>query len=509
MHIIQRKKALRTRAAAVLLALTMVVPAILSGCGADEISLATALINEPDKLSYEYEGDFQVSVKFDFTEPEKDSGYYSIFEEAMIIKIFEALTEGAGFNIKSKYIADEDKTKIRSENFFTPLAFGGKLDNFTFGLWTDLNMAEDGYALECVKLPKLYNGALWKFIKDKEYITVSADDLSFMYDELGIYAGDMLASKKFADYGAATELFKRSVGEIMLKIAVMTDAGSAYVRSVDRAAGQGATYHISITDKGLKELIAGIAKISKSDMKNSLKSVMTALVEYMAVVDPDGEFFNGDDSSIGLDFQSALDNYDFIFELMYPQFRSGLDEFLTASKKIKLLGSGGLNLDIHISDEGYVTDVNCDADVVIDHRGIEIAQGNRFYGNISKTHILVSFASRFTNVNGDVEIDMPELTRRNSITLSQIIEKLADEYGDIFNPLYDIDPFGVAPAPDAAGGGMGGYGYGGGGWAGGEYGDDGDWYGYGDDWYGYGGDYESPYDQEWPEMLGEPPDIGD
>ena len=450
----QHASNLSKKLTALLLAAVLLFTTLLAGCSADEVSLFYAITHEPKKLSYELECNARMQMKFDILDPDFNDWYYPSTE---ILKSIESLMEDAGVSIKAQYNMNSDNTKGQFGMVATPLLFGGALSNFSTGYWVDTDPSSPVYFKQYVKLPKtIMSGIAWETFKGKDYLVMTSDDLGTIKEETDIDLPVLSDPEKYKAQADASEKLISSLADGLSALVGLLDTKTAFVLGVDHnAAGGDTVYHVKITDKGLKEIIKSFTKIDKKDMKEISLSLLKAAADYMKYMDANGDTFQGGLPTWVKMLDLALPQYDMLFDMYYSEIIDAINDFAKSTNKFKMLGNDGIKLDICISGDGYITGLDGIIDLVIDHRGYDIANGYRYDGSISKTHVKLTFDCKYTNVNGDVVVDMPKVTPRNSITYSQIIEEMnANNNSYPYNSMYDYDMGSIDPGsviePDAA-----------------------------------------------------------
>jgi len=429
------------RLAAIILAAAMLLSAALSGCTREEADLLASIMSEPEKYSYEYNCGAKIDLAFDIFEQEgEESAYKSYTDTVAFFKLLEELVSGAGLDISMKYSGSKDGASGKTEMIMAPVIMGTKMDGLAMGVWADVDMGEDFRFKEYIKFPKvLTKGALWDYFKDREYLTIDENDWDTISEFSGIDLRKFVQPSGYKAQLASAEAYSKALTGIMIKAAGLIKTGSAYVKSAEKDAAGNTVYSVKITDQGFKELISGFAGIDKKDMKEIVRALLTATIEYVKEFDSEGELF-GELIPGGVESLDALmDQYDSAFDLIYPTLKETLDEFIAALKKVKVLGDDGITLDVRVSKDGFITDFNGIIDAVIDLRGYELASGNRFYGEVSKIRVKLTFNSAYTNINKAVEVAMPKVEKKNSVSFSRYMEAIQERLGPL-DPLYNMDP---------------------------------------------------------------------
>ena len=464
---IKRKKPGRLiRPQAMLLAAALLISLLLAGCSTDEITLVTALMNEPDKLSYEFEGGARMSLKFDFV-ANTDSDDLSVFiPSPSILSIIEAATDGVGFDISAKCDSNAEQTKSKVEIMLTPYVFGGRLEKLKTGIWADVDFEKPEYLFECIQLPKMFAASIpMGLMKGKDYLTITNTDAADLLKNIGRDTSDLMDQDSVKLQQEAVKTLTKAFAQGFVSIAGLLDTQSAYVKAVERDESGGAVYRVKITDKGLKEIIKSFISIGKGDMKELLRMYLTAAAEYLhtytflddVLPDTGSGPFSGSLDAILAEFDASFDS-------MYPLLLPSMKDFAKSTKKFKILGDEGITLDIAMSDEGFITGIDWNAELIVDLRGYEIAAGNRFDGELRKVHIFLTFNSRYTSINEDVEIAMPAITKKNSLSYSKLMNALLEQlegYGYMPEQFYEIDPGVAYDRSGSTGGGSQGGSYGG------------------------------------------------
>ena len=434
--IVKNKKPARVTAA--LLALTMLITVMLAGCSDTEIGLLAAILKAPPMTSYEYEGSAAIELRFDIIEAEDEyRDYYRT--PVSTFKMIEEVVNGAGINISSKYMSNEDKTKSAMEMMLTPVYLGGRLENLTTGIWAEVDLDAPVFLKEYIKLPKIFTaGMAWEVFKNREYLTITSEDFEAIADEADLDFNAYFDIESLKAQIEASENLNAVFADAIILLAGLMDTDTAYITGVDIGSAGESVYHVKITDKGFKELISKIFSIDKEDLKEVLRLFLTATLEVTQAFEKDDAEVFGELSDY---LSMALSQIDFAFELFYPQVAEIANKYLGKNSKVKILGNDGLTFDISVSKDGFITGFDGILDLLIDHRGYAISTGERFTDTVSKTHIKLKFENKFTHINEDKPIAMPAITRINSVSLSRLLEAVMAQYSPGMYYPYGLDPY--------------------------------------------------------------------
>ena len=431
---------LPVRRIAATLVVALISAFILAGCSTDEIKLYSAILAPQPMTSYEYEGRMALELRFDYFEQEDgDFPYYRI--PITFYKSLEETVNGAGIDITAKYKGNLEKTQKLTEINLTPIYFGGRMEDLTASLWSEVDYDDPIILNEYVKLPKLISaGVGWEYFKGRDYFTFTSDDLTELLDVLEFDPNGYFDPDQYKGQIIASEKFSSSINDALIMLAGLMDTKTAYIKSVTGADDGDSIYHVEITDKGLKDLILGIANIDKNEMKETLRLLLKLVIEYAQSL---GLEETGDMSLVFDMANRGLTNLDLIFDMYYPQVIKEINKYFGKGSKFKLLGNDGIKLDIRISKDGYITGCDGVIDFIYDNRGLTLAYGGRFTGSVSKTHVKLKFENRFSSINEDVIIELPKITRLNSISFSRIMEKIKEQYAQYaqYAAPYGLDPY--------------------------------------------------------------------
>ncbi|MCL2059724.1 MAG: hypothetical protein FWH01_11840 [Oscillospiraceae bacterium] len=434
----------RFRFVAVIVAAAMLFSFALAGCSEDEVSLLTALLKAPQMTSYEYEGGAQIELRFDLIEQEDAYSFYSFGlwgrQPASYFKTIEEAVNGAGVSVSAKYSGNIENTKGATEMQLTPIYMGGQMENLKTGIWAAVDLDDPIYIKEYFKLPKIITaGVGWDYFKGRDYLVITSEDLDAFYEEAGMDMSDYFSPDSLNAQIDASEKLSQTMTDLLIYIAMMLDTESAYISSASADESGNSVYNVKITDKGLKEIISALTNIDKDEMKEIARVLLTASQEFFQALGDDENYIY---EYIVDELEDVLADFDNWFDESYPMLEEmlkSINRYVGKGSKAKLLGNDGITLKITIDSDGYV--VGCDGiiDLIIDHRGFAIVSGERYSEQLSKTHIKLTFNNQFTNVNGDIDVDMPAITPMNSISLTRIIDTLNAQY-EPYMDSYEIDP---------------------------------------------------------------------
>ena len=404
---------------ALCMALVFLTLTTLTGCSGNDMELIRALAAADYNAIYSYEMDsnFGMTMSMDMTSSSND--YYDYMRS---FRMIQAVLDGASVSSHLKVSSSKDLSSVRQEVKIVPSIFGGKLIDLTTGFWMDVDVNKPEEMSFVVKMPPVAAAAS-TYTMGKEFLT-------FDFGELPQTGVDM--SKLFGnmeEINTGVEALNRVLNECMIKLAESMNTKTSYVQYIRPATDENGRstkiYHVLITDAGFKDMIRSFANdIDAKTMKSGTKQVLQAIVDYVETFRESSPIYE----SILDELEWIIEDYDTLFDEYYETFIDSVNEMLETFQKVEFIGKNGIVLDIEVSQEGHVIGFDGKVDICIDIKGITKALGERNTEDIQKINLGFEFTNKMTRINHGVVIEMPTLTKGNSISLGDIIKKEEAKY---------------------------------------------------------------------------------
>jgi len=417
--------------AAALVVMISICLTLTTGCSQNEIRLFAALMNPNQPYSYESAG----SVEFSLDIVQKKQSKPSYYDDESDSRLMGAILSGAGFAYSEKMSADKDYNKIKSEMLITPIMFGGRLNDLTLGMWTDIDGQDMDNSNLYVKMPRLLS-AMTKETAGKDYLTLN---LGGLYDLLDEALGGAVTNRMYMENLVKNSVdIMKPISDVIFKAASQMKPDEVYVSGVrpisDENGQRGYVYTLNITDGGMKKLLRSIVNdIKMETVKEFVYAALDSAVEYIGLM-PENEIYDYLVEELA-DTKKELDSIG--FETAYNEMIEEMNEFLDTLDKVRILGPKGITFDIEVDNKGFVTAWDGILDFSIDVAAYEKHFNGYNYNDISKINFTVKCNHRITRINKVVYVEMPAITDKNSVSLESIVEGLISDVPDY--PLEDLN----------------------------------------------------------------------
>ncbi|MCX7745619.1 MAG: copper amine oxidase N-terminal domain-containing protein [Clostridia bacterium] len=391
-----------------LLVLTCMIGSLFSGCSADEAAIFNAFIKSMSINSMESKTD--LTLKFDA------EGLSSDDEEA--IGSVKAVLNNLKISLKQKSVQNQDKTVSKAEmNALVNL--GGV--SAGVDIWVDSDLTgKDPKFKEVVKLPAIATLAIPGAAKGKEYLVMDQVDFSNI---------SSLGTLDFAKaMGSGVEFGKNLLPKYIAfleKYGAQFDSGLKYVTKKEDKVVNGETfavYQVKLDDATFKALLKYAAEnlLKNEDALNFIKDIMISMSE-MPVQDK-GSMLTKEQ------IEGAFNNVKIMLPLISTQVGAVIDGF----KDVSILGDGGVVIDYTLNKEGYIVNEKGSIDLKIDLASLTktISQLAGIKNNDPAKGVFkinLEYNTENSNINKDIAITLPALTKQNSVTLSEIVEGEEDK----------------------------------------------------------------------------------
>ncbi|MCL2164984.1 MAG: hypothetical protein FWH55_11490 [Oscillospiraceae bacterium] len=418
------------RVAALVIAISMCMT-LLTGCTENEMSLIKALLETKPIYSYEAASSLEFSLNVVPNKKAPDS-YSKDFMETLF-RVLGAYLDGAKLDMSVKVGADKDYESIKEEIIITPTIFGGLMKDLSVGMWLDAKSGDVDDFNMYFKMPRVVS-ALSKETAGKDYLTMNLGSiLEFAGDDVGADFSGIFDFKKLTENSAG---LMKPVSDVIIKAASQMKPDEIYVRGVrkvvDEYGKMGRVYMLKISDSGFKKLLrSAINDIDKETAKELLFAVLDASIESIENFSTASDIYEEMLSEMEI-VKVVLEDE---FDQGYDDIVSGINEFLDTVKRVKILGPKGITVDIGVDYNGYITMWDGIVDFAIDVERIDQLMGGDYPPDISRVDFSIKFYQKMSKINQTVNIEMPEITKENSISFDDLMISLMEPnsyYNDDF-----------------------------------------------------------------------------
>ncbi len=368
---------------------------------ADAKPLFDAIRKQQEIKTMESKGSLYLALKADGLSEEEQAVFDEIADVVNSTKIDAA----------SKAVMNDDGTKVTAETSLSAKAKGFDVNTT---IWVDMDMSGDTQKLtEVVKVPEILAGFMPEELQGKEYLVI--DDQGANQSNAGNPKELMEASKKLQD--SMMKIIEKYMDEANTDFGIVKDRG---IKVINTSEGKdyARIYQIRLDDATLKAVI----KNSVNDLAQD-KDFIKLVKEYMLMM---AEFETNPEVKAELEKAAAeLENNTDAFIASFNKAMDILDD-------VKLIGQRGIAIDYTVNSQGYIINEKGNADFVVDTTklgkaiaeiaGETAAEEPTTAGVYS---IGIDFDTDIFNINGDIKVEMPTITKENSMTVEELAAALA------------------------------------------------------------------------------------
>ncbi|QUH30698.1 hypothetical protein [Vallitalea guaymasensis] len=381
---------------------------IFVGCDYNENKLYNAFKKSLEVTSSESDTDISITLETEgFSE-----------EEQFSIAAVKMLLQDTNINIHTKLQQNKQKTS-RKMYVDTQFVFGGIGMGVEY--WGDYNMLQkNSKSLNVIKLPSIMMFS--EEFAGKEYLVINQENNEdITYDSKLVLELQEKLNKFLKDYALQ---YNPNLKLVKNKGRKTIDGKTAYV------------YELSLDNESLSKLINYTAN-NLLDNKEALEFFS----EYMDII---SKMVNKSEEEV----KKSKEEIDTILENLdesKPALKNMIDIFTDKLCKCNLLGEKGIVIEYALNKEGYIINESGLIDLNIDIAKIEevMAIQNRLTDEEYDEDILdedvsgviklgFKFNKKIYNINEKVEIDMPKLTKENSVDLNELMKARSESFSQMY-----------------------------------------------------------------------------
>ncbi|WP_113676189.1 hypothetical protein [Vallitalea guaymasensis] len=381
---------------------------IFVGCDYNENKLYNAFKKSLEVTSSESDTDISITLE---TEGFSEEEQYSIAAVKMLL-------QDTNINIHTKLQQNKQKTS-RKMYVDTQFVFGGIGMGVEY--WGDYNMLQkNSKSLNVIKLPSIMMFS--EEFAGKEYLVINQENNEdITYDSKLVLELQEKLNKFLKDYALQ---YNPNLKLVKNKGRKTIDGNTAYV------------YELSLDNESLSKLLNYTAN-NLLDNKEALEFFS----EYMDII---SKMVNKSEEEV----KKSKEEIDTILENLdesKPALKNMIDVFTDKLCKCNLLGEKGIVIEYALNKEGYIINESGLIDLNIDIAKIEevMAIQNRLTDEEYDEDILdedvsgviklgFKFNKKIYNINEKVEIDMPKLTKENSVDLNELMKARSESFSQMY-----------------------------------------------------------------------------
>lgn len=384
-----------------IIALILVLSLAFTGCTNSETEIMNALEKSQDIDSMEAD----MTIKFTL-----GSEGFSPEDQAAIDQV-ASLIGNSEITMQMKQKQNADRTAAKAYMGMN-MNIGGMI--MPMEVWVDTDMSSEAPKLvEIIKMPQLMIAPMFPDNPAMEYIVYDFDELTGEEEGQFNFAELMNLAKEMEP--KITEFAKNYVKDFNPEVELIENKGE---REVD---GEALTiYEIKLDDASFKELLRYTINYSL-DSEETVKFMK----EYMELVTSMVKIPEEEEQLMQEEIAAEMDN----LEEEIPQIKEQFNMFMDSINDIKIIGDNGIVIEYGINKDGYLVYEAGNIDLRLDLEALSnlgaVAVEEPIEQPVEEQVVVepvkgilnlgISYNSKIKNINGDIEVVMPETNEENSI----------------------------------------------------------------------------------------------
>lgn len=368
---------------------------LFTGCTGDENALLGAMMKTQEILSVKSSTDLNFSLSSTGLSDEEQVAFDNV----------ASMINGLEVTLEQKSQSNKDLTMAKAQ-----VDAMIKLDDITYDskMWVDLNLDDENFIFkEIFKLPSLLSMQMPAPLNEKEYLVLDFETMNDMNEDTVVppdYSKIMDIAKNYQE--RFTDVFKEYMKNFDSNQIVVTKLQDQIINEQTSQ-----IYQIQMDDASFKQLIQQsiVTLLQDEEMLSLFKDYMTEIL-----------------ASTGETMPEEMD-----FTKNMPELIVRVNEFFEELNDVTLLGEDGIVIEYGINKDGFIISEVGKMDFMIDAQQLSnlftTLSGVESDLPIGSTPIIsfgISYDSKITNINEEIEVTMPVLTEENSMDLMSMINSL-------------------------------------------------------------------------------------
>lgn len=397
------------------------IMSFFTGCTVDEKTVYNAFDKLEKAPSMESKTDIQLSFE--------TTGLSD--EEKEAFQFITPLLNDLHMQINQKTVRDKQKDLTRNQ-VDEKIELGGL--GLSVSSWVDTKLSDDTQSVkEIVKLPLIYTLAMPEELRGKPYMVLDTDHLPVNDQEPTVNFKEIMESSQNLN-SKLTKFLDQYVLELNPGFGIITKQDN---KSLSDKSSQ--AYQLKLDDSSFKSLAKYVLNdfVKNEEGQDLIREYMLLYAEISAS--------SGGIAASAIDIETAKKEAETnfkIFKLGLPLFVNQMNKVIDSLQPIKLIGDKGIVIDYTVNKDGFVTNEKGVIDTIIDMGAItritDQISGSGINADSTVTQGIFKACLRFntdySNINGNVNIDLPELTKENSFALSDMMKQLNPTSSYQYNP---------------------------------------------------------------------------
>lgn len=384
-----------------LLFVVFLIASLFTGCSKEEKEFVDALIKSQEVLSLQGTSNMTFNLKAEGLDDETRVVFDQIANQLNDMTL----------SFKQKSIANKDQTVAKAQ-----LDANVKLADVSFdsSIWVDVDMSGDKLVLkEVFKLPSM----LMSFIPgaaEKEYIVLDFDTMNEYMASMG---EDIAQPVDFNKTMAIAMKYQKKFADAFVGYMKNYDSDLSVVTKLEEKTVNGEKikyYQVAFDNESFKDFLkyTTLSMLKDEKIIPLFEAYMTEIMTLSGEEMPDELSIT---QNLGEVIQKTQD-------------------FFKKIEDLTILGKDGILITYGINEDGYFVSEDGKMDFLIDTKQF----ANIFSGSMENNEFLkemptpvfelsVSYDSKISNINQDLEITMPKTTEENAIDYIDLVETMVSQ----------------------------------------------------------------------------------
>ncbi len=384
-----------------LLVVVILMASLLTGCSREEKEFVDALVKSQEIVSNESISNMSFNLKAEGLDDETQVIFDQFIDQLNDMKL----------SVKQKAVTNKEQSVAKAQ-----VDVNVKLTDMSFdsSIWVDMDMSgEEMVFQEIFKLPAM----LMNLIPggaDKEYIVL---DLNEMNESIAGMEETMSGQLNLDETMAIAMKYQEKFKDAFVDYIKKYDFDRSVVTKLEDKTVDGDKvkyYQIAFDNESFKDFIK-YTTISMLEDKNVLALFESYMSELMTA--------SGEEMPEEL---SIIKNI--------PEMIKQTKEFFEKIEGLTILGKDGILITYGINKDGYFVSEEGKMDFIIDTKQLasifsDLTEANELMNEMPTPvfEFSVSYDSKIKNINEDLEIAMPVMTKENAIDYMDLIEGMVSE----------------------------------------------------------------------------------
>lgn len=389
-----------------LLLAVFMIASMFTGCSKEEKELVDAFIKSQEILSVEGTSNMTFNLKAEGLDEETQVIFDQIANQMNDMKL----------SISQKSVVNKDQTVAKAQIDANVQAAGMSFDS---SIWVDLDMSGDELVLkEIFKLPSMLM-SLIPGAAEKEYLVL---DFNTMNKSIANLEGNIAQPVDFNETMAIAMKYQDKFKDAFIEYIKKYDSDLSVVTKLDNKKVNGENikyYQVALDNDTFKDFLKYTAISILKD-----ENIIPLFKEYMT------EIMNmaGEEMPV-----SITEN---VGEMVQKT-----QEFFEKIEGLTILGEDGILITYGINEDGYFVSEEGKMDFLIDTKQFaslvpDAMGGNELLQEMATPvfKLSISYDSKMSNINEDLEITIPTTTEKNSMDYMELIETMvsaSEDYSDV------------------------------------------------------------------------------